>query len=103
MSRHSRVMVAREESYDYYDTEQSYLQLRQCGRRVGWFVRAKGRSKKLGDASHARGEPPGLSPSKARLEAGKAYFSMKSRSALGLAYAGWTWSVADRHYQASVG
>jgi hypothetical protein len=88
--------------YDYYDTRQRYLQLRQRGYRVGWFVRAKRRTRRLGSARKAPGEDY-LSLSQARHKAGETFFAMKPRGALKLASnPGWTWSDLDRQFQAAL-
>jgi hypothetical protein len=99
-----RASVAKDSKdlYDYYDTKQRYLLLRQRGYRVGWFVRAKKRSRRLGSARKAPGEDY-LSLSQARQKAGETFFAMKPRGALKLAdNPGWTWSDLDREFQASL-
>jgi hypothetical protein len=87
------------EIHDYFDTKQPYLQLRQRGRSVSWFVRAKRRSKKMGSARPAPGDPTYLSLSRARQRADEVYFAMKPRGALTLLRSGWTWAELDREYQ----
>jgi hypothetical protein len=67
--------------YDYFDTTQHYLQLRQRGHSVSWFVRAKGRSPKIGNVRRAPGDPEFVSLSRVRQRAGEVYFAMKPRSA----------------------
>jgi len=41
---------------DWFDVRQHYLQLRQRGKQVSWFVRARGRSQRIGVADAIRGD-----------------------------------------------
>ena len=86
---------------DFIDGKQHYLQLRQRGRSVSWFVRAKGRSQKIGSAIPDPANPEYLSLQVARQRAGEVFFGMAPKNALMLSKkGGWTWSELDRHYQA---
>jgi hypothetical protein len=82
---------------DYFDERQRYLQLRQRGRSVSWFVRAKGGSKKIGSAIPDCGDPEYLTLNEARRRAGEAYFGKPSPQVPPAS--GWTWAELDRHYQ----
>ncbi|MEH2515339.1 hypothetical protein V1279_000912 [Bradyrhizobium sp. AZCC 1610] len=102
LARASRAKDSKE-IHDYFDTTQRYLQLRQRGRSVSWFVRAKGQSRRIGSASQAPGDREFLSLKAARRKAGEVFFAMKPRSALNLSgRSGWTWAELDRQYQASL-
>ena len=61
--------------HDWFDNRHRYLQLRQRGKTVRWYVRARGRSQLLGDALLHRGVTDGgyLSISEARDEAASVY------------------------------
>ena len=61
---------------DFIDGKQHYLQLRQRGRSVSWFVRAKGRSQKIGSAIPDPANPEYLSLQVARQRAGEVFFGM---------------------------
>jgi hypothetical protein len=83
--------------HDFFDIQQRYLQLRQCGRSVSWLVRAKRQSRKIGSALPSLFDPSHLSLKDARQRAGEAYFGMAPPFACPAV--GWTWAELDRHYQ----
>ena len=86
---------------DYLDSKQHYLPLRQRGRSANWFVRAKGRSQKIGTAIWNGGDPEHLSLNEARQRAGEVYYAMPARRVGAAArLLGWTWGDLDRRYQA---
>lgn len=85
---------------DWFDLRQGYLQLRQRGKSVTWFVRAKGRSTKIGSALNERGGSRYLSVADARKEATKLYAN--GRPATAAPMPSWTWSELDAAYQASL-
>ncbi|OKO68175.1 hypothetical protein [Bradyrhizobium sp. AS23.2] len=87
------------EFYDYCDTEQRYLILRQRGPRVGWFVRANGQMKRIGNAKREPGDGNYLAVKKARDTAGARYYAM--RSGRRPRTKGWSWADLDREFQAS--
>jgi hypothetical protein len=94
---------------DWFDVRQHYLQLRQRGRQVTWYVRARGRSQKIGVANSLRGEYERnyLSIKQARDRAAGVYAGIEAHlpkpesSEPGVATA-WTWADCDREYQASL-
>jgi hypothetical protein len=45
--------------HDWFDNRHRYLQLRQRGKTVRWYIRARGRSLLLGDALKHRGVTDG--------------------------------------------
>ncbi|MFB9268009.1 hypothetical protein ACFFWD_33580 [Bradyrhizobium erythrophlei] len=85
--------------YDYYDTSQRYLILRQCGRRVGWFVRAQGQMKRIGNAKREPGDEQFLTVKQARDKGGERFYAMRSRRRPSAR--GWTWADLDHEFQAS--
>ncbi|MBR0735000.1 hypothetical protein JQ636_38605 [Bradyrhizobium japonicum] len=87
------------EFYDYCDTQQRYLILRQRGPRVGWFVRAKPRMQRIGNAKREPGDDLYLTVKKARHTAGERYYAL--RSGRRPRTKGWTWADLDREFQAS--
>lgn len=87
------------EFYDYCDAEQRYLILRQRGPRVGWFVRANGQMKRIGNAKREPGDDSYLTVKKARDIAGARYYAM--RSGRRPHTKGWSWADLDREFQAS--
>lgn len=87
------------EVYDYCDTQQRYLILRQRGPRVGWFVRAKPRMQRIGNAKREPGDDSYLTVKKARDTAGERYYAM--RSGRRPRTKGWSWADLDREFQAS--
>ncbi|WGR93920.1 hypothetical protein MTX20_05655 [Bradyrhizobium sp. ISRA435] len=60
------------ELYDYHDTSQRYLILRQRGPRAGWFVRAQGQMRRIGNAKREPGDKQFLTVKQARDKAGGA-------------------------------
>jgi hypothetical protein len=95
---------------DWFDLRQHYLQLRQRGRQVTWYVRARRRSQKIGVANSIRGEYDReyLSIKQARDRAAEVYAGIEapppkpaSSKEPQLASA-WTWADCDREYQASL-
>ncbi|MEH2471866.1 hypothetical protein V1281_006946 [Nitrobacteraceae bacterium AZCC 2161] len=91
---------------DYFDVRQHYLQLRQRGKRVSWFVRARGRSQLIGSAILERGVTTGdfLTITQARDKSATVYAGIeppepKPTEAKADA---WTWADLDREYQASL-
>lgn len=88
---------------DWFDIRQHYLQLRQRGRQVTWFVRARGRSQKIGVANSVRGEFDRglLSIKAARDRAAEVYAGIEAVEPVGRE-AAWRWSDLDREYQASL-
>jgi hypothetical protein len=88
--------------HDFADTEQRYLVLRQRGARVGWFVRAKRRMKRIGNAKREPGDPNFLDLRHARQKAGEQYYTMKPGGALKADGSGWTWAHLDGEYQLSL-
>lgn len=85
---------------DWFDRKQHYLQLRQRGRSVSWFVRAKGQSQKIGSAIPDPGNPDYRDLKNARQRAGEVFFGMPSKGAPTFSnQSGWTWSELDRQYQ----
>ncbi|MCK1442786.1 hypothetical protein IVB43_10330 [Bradyrhizobium sp. 48] len=91
---------------DWFDNRQHYLQLRQRGRKVTWFVRARGRSQKIGSAVRPRGEydlGDFLKISEARDEAARVYAGIERPvEQIAEAPAGWTWKDVDQGYQAAI-
>lgn len=92
---------------DWFDTRQHYLQLRQRGRQVTWYVRARGRSQKIGVANSLRGEYDRgyLTIKAARDRAAKVYAGIEAPEApeaVPEASTAWTWADCDREYQASL-
>jgi hypothetical protein len=85
--------------FDYFDEEDHYFLLRQRGRTVNWYVRAKGRSLKIGSARP--GDADLLTVKAARALAGQRYYAMRPKGARGMG-AGWTWADLDREFQASL-
>ncbi len=79
---------------DSFDEELHYWLLRQRGHALGWFVRAKGKTIRIG--SVRSNEPNYLKPDEARKKAGKTYYDMTPGGGLG-----WTWADLDREYCAS--
>jgi hypothetical protein len=86
--------------HDFADKEKRYLVLRQRGSRVGWFVRAKRRMKRIGNAKKEPGDPDFLGLRKVRQKAGEQYYTMKPGNAAKRSL-GWTWADLDREFQAS--
>ncbi|MDO9440581.1 MAG: hypothetical protein Q7T73_06800 [Beijerinckiaceae bacterium] len=97
---------------DFFDTRQLYLQLRQRGKRVSWFMRARGRSQLLGTAVLERGVVSGdyLTITAARDKAALIFAGLdptpvpvprKKEGDEEVATA-WTWADLDREYQASL-
>jgi hypothetical protein len=88
---------------DWFDIRQHYLQLRQRGRQVTWFVRARGRSQKIGVANSIRGEFDRglLSIKQARDRAAEVYAGIEAVEPVGREPA-WTWSDLDRKYQTAL-
>lgn len=82
---------------DYFDKDQHYFLLRRRGRRLGWFVRAKGKTHRIGSVRKI--EPNYLKPEEARAKAGKIYYDMKPRGALPRSGGAWTWNDLDGAYQ----
>lgn len=92
------------EFYDYCDTEQRYLVLRQRGPRVGWFVRFNGQMKRLGNAKREPGDSSYLAVKEARDAAGEQYYTMKPASGPKLSgEPEWTWPDLAREYRAYLG
>jgi hypothetical protein len=90
--------------HDFADEKQRYLVLRQRGSQVGWFVRAKQRMKRIGNAKKEPGDPDFLDLRKARQTAGEQYYTMKPGRALKLSgEPPWTWADLDREYRAHLG
>ena len=92
---------------DWFDDRQHYLQIRQRGRQVTWFVRARGRSQKIGVANSIRGEFDRgyLSIKQARDKAAEVYAGIESPPPKPDAvdsHAAWTWDDLDREYQAAL-
>jgi hypothetical protein len=94
---------------DWFDIRQHYLQLRQRGRQATWYVRARGRSKRIGVANSIRGEYDReyLSIKQARDRAAEVYGGIeapppKPASSEPEVTSAWTWSDCDREYQASL-
>jgi hypothetical protein len=90
--------------HDYADSEQRYLVLRLRGSRVSWFVRAKGRMKRVGNAKKEPGDPDFLVLHKARQKAAEQYYTMKPRGGVKLSgEPGWTWADLAQEYRAYLG
>ncbi len=90
--------------HDYADIEHRYLVLRLRGSRVGWFVRAKRRMKRIGNARKEPGDPDFLDLRKARQKAAEQYYTMKPGRALEPSgEPPWTWADLDREYRAYLG
>ena len=94
---------------DFFDRRQPFLQLRQRGKTVHWYVRAKGRSQKIGNALLERGLTDGqyLSIKQARDKAALIYAGVEApqpKLAVALApeHVAWTWGDIDREYQNSL-
>lgn len=91
---------------DWFDIRQHYLQLRQRGKNLTWFVRARGRSQKIGVANSIRGEFERgyLSIKQARDRAAEVYAGIEAppKTVAVDSQRGWTWSDLDREYQASL-
>ena len=92
---------------DWFDVRQHYLQLRQRGRQVTWYVRARGRSQKLGVANSIRGEYDRgyLSIKQARDRAAEIYAGIEApppKPDVVDSPPSWTWADLDREYQASL-
>lgn len=116
-----RLAAAAKDSHliqDWYDVGLPYLQLRQRGKSVTWYVRAKRRSQKLGLASMPKGSMDRvgyLSVKEARAAAARAYDGIeappppvsKSKPEPGAAVpdapvveaVGWTWADLTREFQ----
>jgi hypothetical protein len=91
--------------HDWFDARQHYLQLRQRGQSVNWFVRAKGRSTKIGSALNERGGSGYLSVAQARDQATKVYANGRPSPATPASAPvdmSWTWAVLDKAYQHSL-
>jgi len=88
---------------DWFDTKLRYLQLRQRGRTVKWYCRAKGKSILLGSAINELGSGY-LSVASAREQAMKIYVNGKPSSGTAVTPEppSWTWSEVDSAYQASL-
>lgn len=91
---------------DFFDIRQHYLQLRQRGKRVAWYVRARGRSQLIGTAILARGVVTDdyLNLTQARDKAASVYAGImppEPKPAETQA-AAWTWADLDREYQESL-
>lgn len=89
---------------DWFDRRQHYLQLRQRGKTVRWYVRARGRSQLLGDALLHRGVTDGgyLSISEARDEAASVYARNDPTPKAPAAVPSWAWADLDRKFQDSL-
>lgn len=92
---------------DWFDVRQHYLQLRQRGKQVSWFVRARGRSQRIGVANAIRGDYDRdlLSIKAARDRAAEVYAGIEAPPKpvpAGDASRAWTWSDLDREYQAAL-
>ena len=95
------------ESNNWFDNRQHYLQLRQRGHQVTWFVRARGRSQKIGVANSIRGEFDRgyLSIKRARDKAAEVYAGIEApppKPDVVDSPPAWTWADLDREYQASL-
>jgi hypothetical protein len=95
----ARASLAKDSKFvcDYFDEDLHFLLLRQRGRTLGWFVRAKGRTERIG--SVRPNDPNYLTPDKARTKAGQVYYGMKPRGAIPRSGGAWTWADLDREYQ----
>ncbi|WP_038965604.1 hypothetical protein [Bradyrhizobium diazoefficiens] len=92
---------------DWFDIRQHYLQLRQRGKQVTWYVRARGRSQRIGVANAIRGDYDRdlLSIKQARDRAAEVYAGIEAppkKVSAGDPSPAWTWSDLDREYQASL-
>jgi hypothetical protein len=104
-SRLAAKAVDSSQMLDWFDTRQHYLQLRQRGKSVTWFVRAKGKSTKIGSALNERGGSGYLSVAAAREAATKVYANGRPSPPPPrevLVDDSWTWAILDAQYQKSL-
>jgi hypothetical protein len=95
--------VSTAEINDWNDTSQTFLTLRQRGKKVSWLVRAFGKSARLGSAIGQHRDPEYLGLREAREAARLKYHEIAAAHGADPAPpAAWTWADLDREFQASL-
>lgn len=95
--------VSTAEINDWNDTGQTFLTLRQRGKKVSWFVRAFGKSVRLGSAVGQHKDPEYLGLREVREAARLKYHALAAAHGTEPAPPpAWTWADLDREFQASL-